>query len=186
MLGGITFFVAGIAGGNGNSSFARSTFYRNIEDFIWLSSPLLYATGYAALRSQYQDKMGSLGNFSLLAGVIGSLVGFLGMIAGFLMNIEDIIWPSLMIFFMSALLSMALFGFDALRLRYLPRWSSFPLIAGALPILALGLSTIMEERPWAPTPIDPIVDMMPMLFAIGTFLLGYMLHEDIKATNKAS
>lgn len=185
MLGGITLFIGFLVSGE-SSAFGRSAFYRNIEDFLWVSMPILFATGYAALRRQYRDKMGSLGNFALLAGVITSLVGFLGMLAGFILNIEDIVWPSLMIFFMSAMLAMALLGFDALKRGYLPRWGSFPLIAGGLPILALMLQLILEDRPWGNTPIDPIIERMPLLFAIGAFLMGFMLLEDIKGVEKSS
>jgi len=186
MLGGVALFIGFQAGGNENSALGQSSFYANIEDALWLSTPILFATGYAALRSQYREKMGALGNFALLAGVITSVGGLLGMLAGFFMNLEDIVWPSLMLFFISAMLSMALFGFDALRRGYLPRWGSFPFIAGALPLLALGLSLLIEERPWAPTPLDPILDVMPLVFAVGAFLLGYMLQEDIKAKHKSA
>ncbi len=186
MLGGFVLFIGFLVGGNENSAIGRSSFYRNIEDTLWVSMPILFATGYAALRSQYREKMGPLGNFALLTGVITSLIGLLGMLASYFISSFDFLWESLMLFMISAMLSMALFGFDALRRRYLPRWGSFPLIAGAFPLLALGLLLLIEERPWAPSPIDPILEIAPLLFALGAFLLGYMLKEDIKTKQKSS
>ena len=175
VLGSLVLFFGVKAAGNENSAIGQSSFFANIEGILWVSMPILFATGYAALRSQYREKIGPLGNFALVASVITSLLGFLGMLASFFINSVDIPRESLMLFLFSAMLSMAFFGLDALRLRYLPHWGwgFLLIIAGALPILVLGLQFILQQETWGSTPLDPIFVSMPIVFAMGAFLFGY-------------
>ena len=47
-------------------------------------------------------------------------------------------------------------------------------------LYAATISTMRDK-----TKLDQIIEFMPLVFALGTFLLGYMLQEDIKPKQKS-
>lgn len=186
MLGGLVMIVS-FGASQFYDTFGRTPAYQVIfEGVLWMATPLLFATGYAALRSQYREQLGSLGNFSLIAGVAAGLIGFTGMLAGTILKLDDIGWSFFIFSILSIALVMSLFGIDNLRQRYLPRFGSFPLIAG-LPIPLLWvLQLALEDRPWAETGVEPFFGIAFAIFSIVTILIGYMLQGEGKAAEEAS
>lgn len=167
-----------------DSRFKFSATYQAFDSIFWIAFPLLIATGFGAVRSNYQKQLGSLGNFSLLAGIVTALVGFTGLLTNLVLHIGDLSWPLKLFNFFSASTTMMFFGIDALRGQYLPRKGSIPFIAGAVPVLGIAGQLIMQEQPWGPTLFDPIVDYGPLAFVLGTFIIGYILQGEDKAVKE--
>lgn len=93
------------------------------------------------------------------------------------------------------MIAMMLFGIDALRGSYLPRWGSFPFIAGLIPLTVFIGQLILENSSaqitlgnglGAASLLDSLLELTPIVFVLGTFLIGYMLQGKGKAAEEAS
>jgi len=192
MLAGVNMFVAIAFGGFYETSFGSTRAYESIQAVLWTALPLLLSNGFFALRAKYRESMGSLGNIALILGGSLSLVSFIALLATAALTSNDAVCVFFIFGPMVAMIAMMLFGIDALRERYLPRWGSFPFIAGLIPVLAFIAQIAAENSSpqitsgtGNPTLIDQLLEYAPLIFGVGVFLIGYMLQGEGKAAEKA-
>jgi len=176
------FFSAKIDDGR----FKFTATYQAVDTFFWILFPILIGLGYRALQSHYQNRLSWLGEFSLLAGIVTAIVGFISAATVLVLQVDILFWHLKLFIFLSSTITMMLFGIDSLRGRYLPRWNFTPFGAGFVYVLGIFFQLTTQKRPWGPTPFDPSIDNGPLVFAIGIFLIGYMLQQEGKSSGEAS
>jgi len=177
-------------------AFGPSEAYQSFVNSIWPILSLFYGIAFITIRSKYRGQLGTLGKFSLLAGIVFAFLTFATSIITFVLTgtvITANISNSLNMFavrliayyyFVNQIVLM-LFGIDAFNKRYLPSWWPLPLIAGLIPVFNFILQSSLNVWPRALWPLYRILAFTPAIYGLGTLLIGYMLQRKITVENTA-
>ncbi len=142
---------------------------------------LLFVIGLLGLRTGYAGRSGSLGAGLLLLAVIGSVVSLGGLLA--MSSIEDgwLVWMG---GFVAMTLTLAVFGFVAVRQRVFSRWNFAPILAGVgLPLL-FGLGTVGVDSVSGTAP-EWGSFLAVVLTSVGLILIGYRMQADVDGASQA-
>jgi len=185
MLTGLSMAVMYLSGLS-SDPFSKPQAYQAFQYWYWLGFPGLIALGFAAIRIKFIDELGPLGNFALLLGVAFGVVGFAPMLISLLFD-KDPNMQLLGLNFRIMRYVMVFFGIDVLRQHYLPKWRFLPLITGLVPLVISSLlSDFYLAWPRAFWPFYRPLFYFPVVFAIGTFLIGYLLQSKTKSAQQVT
>ncbi|MGD2026810.1 MAG: hypothetical protein PVI99_03260 [Anaerolineales bacterium] len=148
-------------------------------------APFLVAIGLFGLRSRYGEAIGNTGRTILLIStLLGLGLTILGIVSGtieFFSRFSDFSWDLLLLGMTFVTFGLALFGFQALKSKPLPRWNGLPILAGiALPIAYIGyiVSYVLNLM----NPIDgfpALVGIAIMIQLVSMVVLGVILQGDV-------
>jgi hypothetical protein len=177
MLAGIDMVIAFSFGALYETPFGRTWVYEVIDSGLWILALIFFAIGFTALRHRYQDHLGALGKFSVSAAPVLASISAVGILVGQVFKLGDLAWFAFILGIMLMALATVLFGLDALKLQLLPRWHSIPLVAGALPLIVLVLSSLLNTAGANQQIFDVLFPIVLMAWSAGTIALGYLLQS---------
>jgi hypothetical protein len=151
--------------------FDNSVYYEFAYIYGVLVTPFLLAAGMLGLWARYRQSAGDLGNIMLLiGGIFGPILSLIGIIGA---SSSGELW--LLIPFGSQIssLCLAIFGFDAIRSKPLPRLNFIPILAGII-TPALFFTGLMRDE----------INLLGFILITAQFLsmviLGIILQGDVE------
>jgi hypothetical protein len=154
-------------------------FFQLIQTILFPTAVALITTGIAGLYTRYGKETGKLGRSGLIAGILGGIATFAIMLTLFFAQDGEPLWSAMMLAIAIMFGGLALFGFDTLRSRALPRGNYLPLLAGAgfplVVIASLGYEAVTGR--WLE--ISELISAAIFLVtALGLLALGQILRGE--------